>query len=299
MQNFTLTSLTQPLPTPIIKAAQTDLPLLIRGPTGSGKEHLARRLHASSARPGKFIAVNMATLGHGLSQAELFGSMKGSYTGSERDRIGLFEAADHGTIFLDEIGDTPLQTQAELLRVLETKTVRRLGTHTAKPVNFRVISATHQPLENRIEHGDFRADLYYRLQGLEIELPALKDAPGDIIALARSILRAHSETRELSPEAKEAMLQHPWPGNVRELKQSLLRALALCEGPTLDESFFTWKGASGDATKALGYKTHLIADTLRYHNGSLTETAKSLGLHRSTIHRHVTKLRAAQAITTL
>lgn len=299
MHNYKLSSLTKPLPTIIEKAAKTQLPLLIRGPTGSGKEHLARKLHSASERQGPFIAVNMAALGHGLSQSELFGSLRGAYTGSERDRIGLFEAADRGTIFLDEIGDTPQKVQAELLRVLETRAVRRLGSHEDTSLNFRVIAATHQPLEHLIERGAFRLDLYYRLQGLEIELPALKEIPEEIITIAEDILQSYSESRAFSPAAKAAMLQHPWPGNVRELKQALLRAVTLCDDPTLGPGHFKWRSSMNSTQSLVGYKTHLIAETLTKHNGSLTDTAKSLGLHRSTVHRHLAKMRAAHTAATL
>ena len=165
MTAITLNSARNPISPLLKRAARSSPPILLRGPTGSGKEFAARAIHQASARKGAFIPVNMGTLTQ-LSQSELFGSVRGSYTGAHTDRAGLFEAAHGGTILLDEIGDAPPHIQVELLRILETKEVRRLGATQATHLDFRIIAATHQPLEHHIAKGTFRADLYYRLQGL-------------------------------------------------------------------------------------------------------------------------------------
>ena len=297
MTSINIHSFTSELPKYLKRASRSELPILLRGPTGSGKEHLARRIHDASARNGPLVPVNMAALAQGLSQSELFGSVRGAFTGAERDRIGLFEAAHGGTILLDEIGDAPPFIQVELLRILETRQVRRLGCNHSKPLDFRVIAATHQPLESLIESGRFRADLYYRLQGIEVTLPALKDAKPDIFTLAETFLESTAPGKFLSSDARDALMHYSWPGNIRELKQTILRAATLAEGREITSGLLQLRSVTPPGLASLGYKTELVGKTYAATGGCLSSTAQTLGLHRSTIHRHLIKWKAAQAFT--
>ena len=297
MTLLTLNSATKILPRKLERAALSGLPILLRGPTGSGKEYIAARLHKASGRPGPMIPINMAGLKSGTSQSELFGSVRGAYTGADRDRVGLFEAADKGTIFLDEIGDAPHFIQVEILRILETRQVRRLGANVSKPLDFRIIAATHQPLERLIEQGSFRADLYYRLQGVEVCLNPLKDCREDILPLADSFLRHISPEKTLSLDAQAALLAHSWPGNIRELKQAIIRAAALSETDEIHDTHFRFSGSKSRAAPNVGYKTQLVAHTYAKTGKCIAATADTLGLHRSTVHRHLTPLQTARALT--
>ena len=297
MTPLTLNSATTKLPTKLRKAARSTLPILLRGATGTGKEHLAQRIHRESGRNGPFIPVNMAAFQTGTSQSELFGSMKGAYTGAESDRIGLFEAADGGTILLDEIGDAPHFVQVEILRILETRQVRRLGSNHAKTLDFRIIAATHQPLEELIEQGKFRADLYYRLQGVEVCLSPLKDNREAILPLANHFLKLIDPAKRLSIEAQEALLAYAWPGNIRELKQTMVRSATLSELDEIPKALFGFSNSTRKEALALGYKTELVRHTYESNGHCVATTASTLGLHRSTVHRHLTKLQAARAFT--
>lgn len=247
------------------RVALTDFTVLIEGESGTGKELVARQLHElSRRRTGPFVAVNCAAVVETLLEAELFGIEEHTATGV-RGRRGKFENADGGTLFLDEVSDLSLSAQAKLLRVIQDLAVERVGGHGTRRVNTRIIAATNRPLSDLTSRGLFRADLYYRLSGVEIHVPPLRARRQDILELASYFLERHRHTRDLSlsPQAQEALSLHPWPGNVRELERLMERAVALAEadrielddlpaavrgeydetlGPSLakDESFRTW-----------------------------------------------------------
>ena len=224
----------------LLKAARLaprEMPVLLQGETGSGKEYLARAIHAASARRGSFVAVNCAALPESLIESELFGYLAGTYTGgAARGRMGLIEAADGGTLFLDEIGDMPLAMQSRLLRVLAESEVTPLGARTGKRVDIRVISASHHDLSALVEQGRFRADLLYRLNAAVLTLPALRQRT-DVEWLVQQVLlrrRKEDDVLGLSPEAWQALQAYDWPGNLRELDNALVLALALAEGSCIE-----------------------------------------------------------------
>ncbi|KHL68696.1 sigma-54 interaction domain-containing protein [Pseudomonas flexibilis] len=223
------------------RAAQLDATVLLRGETGTGKELLAQGIHNLSPRAnGPFVAVNVAAIPETLVEAELFGTAPGAFTGADRKaRIGKFEVANGGTLFLDEIGDLPLALQAKLLRVLQEQEVEPLGSNQVKPLNVRVIAATHIDLEAKVAAGQFRADLYYRLNVLALHVPPLRDRREDIPALAEHLLddianRSGQAPRELSREALMLLVRQPWNGNVRELRNLLERVQLDADGPVLE-----------------------------------------------------------------
>ncbi len=222
------------------RAAQAMLPVLILGETGVGKDVLARAIHRASPRAkGPFLALNCAALSENLLEGELFGHEKGSFTGATAAKAGLIEAAEGGTLFLDEAGELPLSTQVKLLRVLEQREVMRVGGRSPRTVDVRFVAATNRDLEAASQRGAFREDLYFRLNGISLTVPPLRERRGDIGALAPQLLaaasrqmdRAHPPT--LSPAALAVMEAYPWPGNVRELRHALERALVVAEGSVI------------------------------------------------------------------
>ncbi|MBK7395681.1 MAG: sigma 54-interacting transcriptional regulator [Myxococcales bacterium] len=215
-------------------AAKSDLTLLLRGETGVGKEVLAARIHALSARAARpFLKVNCAALTETLFESELFGHEKGSFTGAVAQKIGYFEAAHGGTLLLDEIGDLSHPMQVKLLRVLEAREIVRVGAVKPRPVDVRVLAATHRDLEEMVAEGTFRRDLYYRLDGLTLHIPPLRERPSDLEALARKF--AAAQGRELTAAAVARLRSHPFPGNVRELRNVIARACVLSAGAPIGE----------------------------------------------------------------
>ncbi len=218
----------------IDRLARSQAPVYITGESGTGKEVAARTIHSKSARAdGPFVAVNCGAIPENLMESEFFGYRKGAFTGANQDKEGFFQAAQGGTLFLDEVADLPLQMQVKLLRVIQEKKVRRVGETSEENVNVRIVSATHQNLTERVQNGQFRQDLYYRLNVIELRMPALREMPDDVPHIAQSLLtRLASEMGvalpELAPEAIEALKSYDFPGNVRELENVLERALALC-----------------------------------------------------------------------
>jgi DNA-binding NtrC family response regulator len=223
----------------IERVARTDATVLIRGATGTGKELVARAIHEESGRRNRsFLAVNCSALAEGVLESELFGHARGAFTGAVADRRGLFEEADGGTVFLDEIGDVSSGMQAKLLRVLQEREVTRVGTARARPVDVRVIAATHQDLEAMVDEGRFRADLYFRLKVFQIHMPDLRDRPDDIPALASAALASWNDRvgepdrriTGVSDESLELLRGYDWPGNVRELIAAIEHACIVCDG---------------------------------------------------------------------
>jgi transcriptional regulator with PAS, ATPase and Fis domain len=213
--------------------AQTDFAVLIQGPTGTGKELFANALHASSPRKdGPFVGINCAAVPIELFESELFGYVSGAFSGASKDgKVGLIELADKGTLFLDEIGDMPLAAQAKLLRVLEEKRVCRVGSSTARPVDFRLVAATNRDLLKVVEEGSFREDLYYRVSALPLQIPSLAERRSDIPIIAAALLaRMGKEAAKISEEAMHLLMAYDWPGNIRELRNTLVHAISVGEG---------------------------------------------------------------------
>jgi two-component system NtrC family response regulator len=224
------------------RVALSDATVLIQGESGTGKELLARRIHLASARKDfPFVAVNCAAIPHDLLESELFGHAKGAFTGAVAERRGRFLQADKGTLFLDEIADLPLDLQARLLRVLQEKVIDKVGSDRPIAVNVRVLAATNGNLETRVQAGQFRPDLFYRLNVVPLVIPPLRERAADILPLARHFLAKHSGGREWQiPRATaERLARMPWPGNVRELENLCQRAALLAEEPVLSEEFLT------------------------------------------------------------
>jgi len=270
------------------KVARTKLSVLILGETGTGKELLAREVHRLSGRPGRFVPVNVAALPGSLIESELFGHVRGAFTGADRDRIGLVEESSGGTLFLDEIGDLALPLQAKLLRVLQEAELRRVGDTRTRSVDLRVVSATHRDLAAMGNDGSFRRDLLYRLGGLEVALPPLRSRPRDLSRLVEIALGPAA----LTSEARSAVFGHPWPGNVRELLSALEAARALAAPSVLVglEHLPTALRPSASARPAGSYremlreaKTRAISGALEANGGNRTRAARQLGLSRQSL----------------
>jgi len=300
----------------IENVAQTDAPVLIHGQSGTGKELVARAIHEESPRREKpFIKVNCAALNENLLESELFGHEKGAYTGADRTRIGRFEAAHEGTIFLDEIGDIPLSTQVKLLRVLEEKEIEQVGDHQPISVDVRIISATNKDLETMIRQGLFREDFFFRINVFPLNCPSLAERLEDIPIIVQHFIdqnagRGGKEIYGLTPEAMEALLAYSWPGNVRELRNAIEFALVLCPGNWISKRHLppkivgfvkrypTVKIASAEERPTTHYRpasasqdekrTELI-HTLRRVGGNQSEAARLLGVSRVTIWKRIKK----------
>jgi DNA-binding NtrC family response regulator len=233
----------------------TRAPVLISGESGTGKELVAKAIHqASVTRDQPFVAVNCTALAPGVLESELFGHVKGAFTGAVADRPGRFELAGRGTLFLDEIAEVPVDLQAKLLRVLQERTFERVGDAKSLPLDARVIAATHRDLARMVEEGSFREDLYYRLRVVEIHLPPLRDRPGDVTVLVEGLLAKitrdlDKEVRFVTPAALARLSAYHWPGNVRELENTLTRAVVLAKTDVLDETVLEL-GTTAPATRA-------------------------------------------------
>ena len=282
----------------VARAADSDATVLIRGESGTGKELVARALHRASKRKDKnFIAVNCAAIPETLLEAELFGAEKGAYTGATARRIGRFELASGGTIFLDEIGDMPQSIQAKLLRVLEHKSFERLGGNDTITSDSRVVAATHQNLEEMVKEGKFREDLYYRLNVIQITIPPLRNRPQDILPLVDAFIKRQprvrgKDIRGITPAAKDLILSYHWPGNVRELLNAIERACVLARGDVLDVTDFSLETVTG-AIQSTEKPTLPLAEVekrhieraLEHHGYALAQTAETLGIHRNTLRQ--------------
>ncbi|MCB2169087.1 MAG: sigma 54-interacting transcriptional regulator [Deltaproteobacteria bacterium] len=289
---------------PVIAAS--DATVLIEGPTGTGKDLLAKIIHNASDRAGqKLIKVNCASLPDNLLESEMFGYVKGAFTGADRDKPGRFQLADGGTIFLDEIGDLPLALQAKLLRVIEDREFYALGSRQTTRVNVRILSATNQNLKRLAEEKKFREDLFYRLNVMRLELPALKDRKSDLPLLIEHILKRicttkHASVGRIDEPAMEVLLNYDYPGNVRELENILEHALIICCGDTIEKKHFPlWllksvaqdhsdDDISGAARRAWNEKERII-DTLRRYRWNKSHTARALSMDRTTLWRKMKK----------
>jgi DNA-binding NtrC family response regulator len=268
------------------QVARSDVPVLITGPNGSGKERIAAIVHANSpVRRGPFIAVNCGALPGELIEAELFGAEAGAYTGANKAREGRFELADGGTLFLDEIGNLPLSGQMKLLRVLETGQFERLGSGRTRHAKVRVVSATNADLKAMIRAGSFREDLYYRLNVIDVVLPALSERCDDILPLAEFFLNGRAQ---LSEEAREALLAHNWPGNVRELKNAIERASLLAGGELISPSHLNLPHGAVLTARNLDEPTReSVESALQSAGGVISRAAQSLGLSRQALYRRM------------
>jgi DNA-binding NtrC family response regulator len=305
------------------RAAGSAHPVLITGESGTGKELVARALHAASGREA-FVTVNCGALPEHLLESELFGHERGAFTGADRQKDGLFQVADRGTLFLDEIAELPLPLQPKLLRALEQSEVRRVGAVTSQTVNVRVLAATNRQLENEVELGRFREDLFWRLNVLQVPVPALRERAEDIPALAEYFLtRAAEEGKipnlaahdsgnagarvvptRLSTEAMAALVHYPWPGNVRELRNAIYRAATLATGPEVQLGDLPARiseggelaarmTAAGRRQVSLREMERLyILEVLRQTAGNKSRAAEILGLDRKTLYRKLEEYRA-------
>lgn len=271
--------------------------VLIQGETGSGKDLVATALHRRSRVPGKFVVLNCSAVVETLFESELFGHVKGAFTGADRDKTGLFELANGGTLFLDEIGDMPLPTQAKLLRAIQNQEILPVGSLTSRKVNVRIVAATHRDLRAAIAGGRFREDLYYRLSMVELTVPPLRDRAEDIALLARHFVEKFS--REFSKQIEGLTLRalivlqrYGWPGNVRELEHVMGRACMLADGTTIGVEdlpknmvhAIQLPDANGDAPSALEeQERRLLVDALRASGGNQSEAARRLGIGRDAI----------------
>jgi transcriptional regulator with PAS, ATPase and Fis domain len=267
------------------RVAPTDATVLIIGETGTGKELIARHVHTQSGRSGPFIAVNCGAFSENLVEAELFGHEAGAYTGASGARAGWFEAANNGTLFLDEVGDLPLAIQVKLLRVLQERQVVRLGSRRPIDVNVRLVAATNVKLEQAVAAGHFRADLYYRLNVAVLALAPLAQRPGDISALAEHFVGVFSRRLDLhgvrlSIGAREALLQYSWPGNIRELENVIHYALIVNSDGLIAASDLRLRGVTLDATVPSTSNSHGLtqshptAPELRDHAATQASTAR-------------------------
>ncbi len=292
------------------RAALRDASVLVRGETGTGKELLARAVHDLSPRhPGPFAAINCAAVPAALLESELFGHVRGAFTGAVRDQPGFFRSADGGTLFLDEVAELPLELQAKLLRVLETHTVLPVGGRTPLPVNARIVAATHQSLRRAAQRGTFRADLMYRLRVIPIFLPPLRDRPGDVPLLTDKLildLNTHEgrRIREVSAAARKALEKYSWPGNVRELRNALEYAYVIGDGPRLDLGELPREVVSPepdidldvDEASDVGVGPEFDAEAARIRRalaqsgGRRQEAADRLGVSRATLWRRMNAL---------
>src|SRR5437868_7229083 len=302
----------------IEKVAETDATVLVRGESGTGKELVARELHERSTtrRSGAFVAVNCAALPTELIESELFGHEKGAFTGAAARRKGKFEQANGGTLFLDEIGDMSSNVQAKLLRALEDRHIERLGGSESISVDVRIVSATHRPLEQEIEQGNFRADLFYRLRVVTIEIAPLRERREDIPALADAFAQQTAERyklpeRRVSPAALRRLIEYDWPGNVRELKNVIERAAIMSEGDELNaielgdqpssKPSITGLEAPMNGSLSVPYTSDFrddrreferryIARCLEESGGNVTRAASILGMHRQSLQHKLREL---------
>jgi DNA-binding NtrC family response regulator len=290
------------------KVVDADLAVLIGGETGTGKELVAQAIHKHSARAaGPFVVVNCGAVPEHLIQSELFGHEKGAFTGALQRKIGSIEAAAGGDLFLDEIGDLPLSMQANLLRVLQERTITRIGSTQPIAVDFRIIAATHVDLHEAVRAGRFRKDLYYRLNVVHLDLPPLRQREGDVLLLADAIFRRYAaanrncRAKGFSSQALRAMSAYPWPGNVRELINRIHRAVILSDNRLVsaaDLSLDAYAEVAPAATledARASFDRSIVENCLRNNANNVSRTARQLGVSRVTLYRMMNKHNVAPA----
>ncbi|MFM8832472.1 MAG: sigma-54-dependent transcriptional regulator, partial [Cytophagales bacterium] len=289
----------------IDRVAQTDANVLILGENGTGKELIARAIHANSARKAEsFVSVDLGSITETLFETELFGHKKGSFTDAKEDRPGRFELAHGGSLFLDEIGTLSMPLQAKLLTVLQNRKVSRVGSNKETPIDLRLICATNMPLYDMVKENHFRQDLLYRINTIEIQIPALRDRIEDIPLLANHFLKHYAtkygkSVSKISDAAMTRMSKHPWPGNIRELQHALERAIILSNSNVLQPEDFNFNVVSNskenESSVALDQynldevEKLLIRKVLKKYNGNITQAAAELGLTRSSLYRRLEK----------
>jgi DNA-binding NtrC family response regulator len=283
------------------RIAPSDVTVLITGESGSGKEVIADLVHSLSPRcKSRIIKVNCAALPRELIESELFGSVKGAFTGAHTDRDGLFRQAEGGTLFLDEISEMPVDTQSKLLRVLQDQKVRPVGGKTDYQTNCRIIAATNRKPEEAIKDGKLREDLFYRISAISVYLPPLRERREDILPLANAFLKrfsaqANRVLRSFTPAAAERLATFDWPGNIRQLQNEVQRAVLLCEGPDIDASdlsvsdikLVSTDGHDTNFTLLEGVERNAIIQMLRETAGNKLETARRLGIGRQTLYNKI------------
>jgi len=284
------------------KVIPTQVSVLVNGETGTGKELVARAIHQNGPRKDRnFIAVNCGALPENLLESELFGYKKGAFTGANEDRVGLFEAADQGTIFLDEVGEMPAALQVKLLRVLQDSQIRRVGDTVSRKVDIRLIAATNRDLKTEVEAGRFRQDLFYRLNVVPVELPPLRERGEDILLLSQHFLDLQSKQQEkavrgMASEARELLLRYPWPGNVRELENAMARAVALAdENAVLEPHLFglgatvarRWDGQHTLRETLDAVEAETVREALRQCDSNVSRAARALGVSRQHLHNRM------------
>ncbi|MBI4953805.1 MAG: sigma 54-interacting transcriptional regulator [Myxococcales bacterium] len=282
------------------KVAATDISVLITGETGTGKELVAREIHRRSQREsGPFVTINCGAIPENLIESELFGHVKGSFTGAIMDRPGKFHVANGGTLFLDEIGELPLNLQVKLLRVLQERVVMRVGSSKAEKVDIRIVAATNRELEQMVREGTFREDLYYRLNVVNLWLPPLRDRGDDVLIIAKMLLSKYAEelassVQGFSPAAVTAIKKYHWPGNIRQLQNRIKKALVLCDNRLLSPDDLDLGVAAEMAIMPLekakeDFQRRYVLEVLERNNGNRTQTARDLGVDPRTIFRYLEK----------
>jgi two-component system response regulator PilR (NtrC family) len=288
----------------IVQVARSQAPVHISGDSGTGKELVARLVHESGPRKdGPFVAVNCGAIPAELMESEFFGHRKGSFTGAVSNKVGLVQAASDGTLFLDEIADLPLSMQVKLLRVIQEQAVRPVGASGEEPINVRFLSATHRKLADMVTRGEFREDLFYRINVIELQVPALKDRGDDVLQLAERILQRHGFPAEMLDEsAKSAILHYPFPGNVRELENMLERAVTLCTSGIITDTDLAMRHDTGNVVspdasvsadlgdQIIDVQRQAIVDALEKTRYNKTAAAKLLGLTFRQLRYRIKKL---------
>jgi DNA-binding NtrC family response regulator len=284
------------------RVAPSDVPILITGESGSGKEVIADLIHSLSPRSkAKIIKINCAALPRELIESELFGSVKGAFTGAHSDREGLFRQAEGGTLFMDEISEMPIDTQSKLLRVLQDQEVRPVGGKTTYKTNCRLVAATNRKPEEAIQAGKLREDLFYRISAISVHLPPLRERRDDIMPLANAFLnrfasQANRAIAGFTPTAIDKLTGFEWPGNVRQLQNEIQRAVLLCEGTIVDAADLSVANAragtgegGGDTNFTLleGVERNAIVQMLKETGGNKLEAAKRLGIGRQTLYNKI------------